>query len=658
MSVPIGMLSLASYIKPYGYQPIIIDLNINVDCHTSNLFRESAEKILDSNPQVLGFTVMCNTFPSALLIAEECKKLAPRLPIIFGGPEVSFEEAAVLETFKQVDIIVRREGEITLVELLKALEKEKSFSDILGITYREHDRIIRNPDRPFIENLDDLPFLDYSLLPDLESYRGAGRVEAGRGCPFQCTFCSTCKMWKRSFRMKSPQRLVQEIKQVNYLFKKDEKSGVSLIHDNFLASRRFAGEFLSLMAHEKLTWTCSSRFDALDETLIKKLKKAGCRWVFLGVESGSPEMQKEIKKNLPLDRLPHVLKLLRENKIRLTLSFIVGFPNESESQINQTLLLALNSKRISPSLKVAIFLFTFKKGSELYVKAKENIGQAEFWVQSVSPLVTDLPAEHVLIKKYPHIFPSFYRMEDKGVPLELLRKVHLVFMFLIEFFPRTASLLLDDLSLTPFQLSQKIIHFFKEETADEAYRERSLLSPHDFTAFITFVVRESRTSTQLMEILAEELYEFQCGGGKLSDYLTIVPRNDELILAQGISGKILVMKKKLFEEVVSNLYLEGPPEIEKAKKRLIEILAIVPAQLEEQKLIKGIFSDQARENVINNNKCIKCKHISFCVRSSIVQAINGENTPLCGDNFKSFLQENFEKIKETATFIKQETIFE
>ncbi|MHC4181879.1 MAG: B12-binding domain-containing radical SAM protein [Planctomycetota bacterium] len=585
-SVPVGLLSLASYIKPYGYDPIIIDLNIHFiesQGNPSGFFKKSAEKILSDDPQVLGFTVMCNTFPSALLIAEECKKLAPGIPIIFGGPEVSFEEADVLETFKQIDIIVRGEGEITLVEVLKAFEKEKSFSEILGITYREGNQIIRNLDRPFIKNLDELPYLDFSLLPDLKSYQ-SGYVEAGRGCPFQCTFCSSCKMWRRDFRIKSPQRLVQELRQAYHLFKKNEDSRIGLIHDNFLTSRKFANNFLSLMANENIAWTCSSRLGVLDETLIKKLKRAGCRAVYIGIETGSPEMQKMLKKNLQLNRLPQVLKLLIENKIEATVSFIIGFPNETESQINQTLLMAMNSKFIAPSFIIQLHYFTFLKGSELYTNVKEKKEEIEFWATDISSLATALPAEGDLVKKYPYIFSSFYSVKYNNYSLRLLQRVRFFFVFLNRFFTHTILELFNVLSITPIQFGQRTIPFFKEGNNEDAHKLGSLLSPHDFTVFMTFIIREALIHPPLMKILAKELYAFGLYGRKLSDHLTIVPQNDEYLLTHGVSGKTMAMKKKLFDEVVENLYWKASPEIEEAKKKLIEILAIVPIPLEEQKL--------------------------------------------------------------------------
>jgi radical SAM superfamily enzyme YgiQ (UPF0313 family) len=462
-SLPICLLSLGSYIREYGYEPVLVDPHLH---HVSqnyppDFFRKIAERILGCSCDVLGFSVMCSSLPVILLIAEECKKLAPELPIIFGGPEVSFEEVELMKTFKQVDIIVRGEGEITLVEVLRALENKMPFSDVQGITFKENNQVIRNPDRPLIKDLDQLPFLDYSLVPRLEMYEG--RIEGGRGCPFSCTFCSTCLMWKRNVRMRSPQRVAQELREACRLFK---NTCIVISHDHLLTSRKFADEFLSLIADEELSWGCYARLDSLDENLIKKLKLAGCRKILLGIETGSPEMQKKIKKNLPLSRLPRVLELLSQNEIDVIMSFIIGFPGETESQINETLLMALNSKYLYPSIWIHILLLTFFKGTELHAKAKEMNMQYEYQENISSPLTTGHSAELSLVKKYPHIFPSFYSFGDGGISPEMLRKISFLFYFLLRSYTRLVLSLLEYLSLTPFQLGKELIAYFDAEGVD------------------------------------------------------------------------------------------------------------------------------------------------------------------------------------------------
>ncbi|MBU0686997.1 MAG: B12-binding domain-containing radical SAM protein [Candidatus Margulisbacteria bacterium] len=459
--VPFGLLCLAQYLKQFSFDPIIVDLNLHFKSGklASNFFKSAARKILNSRPSVIGFTVVCSTLPETLLIAKECKKIEPALPIILGGPDVSFEGVELLNTFKFIDIIVRGEGELTFTEVLSNFSKGEPLSNVAGITYRQKGKVIQNPDRPFIEDLDSLPPLDFSILPHLDKYK-IGQIEAGRGCPNQCTFCSTCKMWRKTFRIKSPQRLAREIMLVDSLFNKTEDSCINVIHDHFLTSRETADEFLSLIAHKNIAWACSSRLEALDEPLIKKLKKAGCRGMLIGVESASPQIQRQIKKNLPLSMLPKVVKLLSQHEIQSTLSFIIGFPNEKASQIDKTLNMALSAKLYGFLANVWIRPATFLKGSEMFNKVKDDFKNVEFWHSAISPMLTGLSEEFDLIKKYPRIFPSFYSLKRKDFQPIFLARTCLLFSFLIEFFPITTSLLLKSFSMSPLALDRRLISFF------------------------------------------------------------------------------------------------------------------------------------------------------------------------------------------------------
>ncbi|MBU0686834.1 MAG: B12-binding domain-containing radical SAM protein [Candidatus Margulisbacteria bacterium] len=462
--IPLGLLSLATYIKQLGYQSEILDLGIIFENKkfSSRFFINAAKKILSSNPKSIGFNVMCNSLPGVLLIARECKKIAPEIPIILGGPEVSFDEIEVMKTFEQVDIIVRGEGEITLVEVLEVMRGKRLLENVQGITYRKEGKVIRNPDRLFIENLNELPFLDFSLIPHLEKYN-ALQIEAGRGCPFRCTFCSTCRMWKRNFRMKSPQRLIEEMQKALDYIKDNGWFDFHIVHDHFLASKKFAGEFLSGLKNKGIRWRCSSRLEALDEELIIKLKEAGCKRILIGIESGSKEVQEKIKKRLPLAKLKNVLEMLFQNDIFPFLTFIIGFPFENKSQMDETLKTALMSRIYCPSSLVHISLFVYLKGSEIYCKNKEKFNNAEFLQTNVSSLVTSLPEEKTLVQKYPDIFPSFYRPIKKGKSYEFLEKICELYVFLIEAFPLTTILLCGYAGCSPLDFGKEIISLMDQD---------------------------------------------------------------------------------------------------------------------------------------------------------------------------------------------------
>ncbi len=460
LNLPTGLLSLASFIGEYGYEVVILDLNLEFESrnNSGDYFKMTAEEILSNTPDVLGFSVMCTNLPVALLIALQCKKLSPDLRIIFGGPEVSFDEDLLMSEFEQIDVIIRGEGELILLETLEAIESGANLAKVSGITYRSGGSIKRNMDRPLIKNMDMLPFFDFSYLKCSERYT-IGAVEAGRGCPHRCTFCSTCRMWGHALRMKSGERLADEIRYVWSRFNKCGSTGVSIVHDNFLSSQKAVSTFLSCIPDAEVSWTCSSRIDVLDCAFIKKLKEKGCQGLFLGIESGSPKVQEDINKRLPLSRLDEIFDCLRASDMAATLSFIIGFPGENEQDMDATLETALSSMINNPHSSIQIHPFMLLKGSELYFRSiGSSANFTDRWKYTLPPM-TDHATESELIDKYPTLFPSFYMMNRSGLDSALIEKLSILYCFLLEHAPLTTRLLLDKCQRTPVQLGIDIIEF-------------------------------------------------------------------------------------------------------------------------------------------------------------------------------------------------------
>ena len=156
---------------------------------------------------------MTQTFESALKTASAAKEACPDAKIVMGGPHATFQDKEILRQEKVVDIIVRGEGEETLLELAKQPELE-NIGDIKGITYRSGGEIVQTPTRPFIQNLDALPRPDYKQIP-IEKYKINGKrilpIISSRGCPFQCSFCVASEMFGRTFRARSEGNVVDEI---------------------------------------------------------------------------------------------------------------------------------------------------------------------------------------------------------------------------------------------------------------------------------------------------------------------------------------------------------------------------------------------------------------------------------------------------------------
>src|SRR3990170_6291465 len=185
---PLGLGYLAAVLEKHHYEVDVID------CQALKLsYEEFKSEIGKRQPNVVGMTSTTLTYKSALHIAEIAKEVCPNCLTVLGGCHATFWDDNALRECPYLDIVVRKEGENTLLELVRRLEAGKSFLDVLGTTCRKDGEILQNPDRPYIENLDDLPFPAHHLLP-LERLRQYGKVmfplTTSRGCVYCCDFCS------------------------------------------------------------------------------------------------------------------------------------------------------------------------------------------------------------------------------------------------------------------------------------------------------------------------------------------------------------------------------------------------------------------------------------------------------------------------------------
>jgi radical SAM superfamily enzyme YgiQ (UPF0313 family) len=426
--VPLGLVSLASAVE-HSHGAVITDLCLHLEKGDITLseegYRKAARMILAKGKRILGFSSMCNSYPAALCIARECKRLAPDSVIIFGGPQASVVDAATLEAFPFVDIIVRGEGEHTLPELLTALDREEPLETVWGITYRRGAEIVSTPSRAVIQDLDSLPFPNFRLVPELERYFATQEVkeaaiEAGRGCPYACTFCSTSEFFARRYRIKSPERILAEMR---WFAENLGVTNFTLHHDNFNAAKPKVLEFCRAMeeAGVPYTWRCSSRTDNISAELAELMARAGCRSVFFGIESGSPAVQQQMKKRLDVSTARAMVAACLQHDITPTCSFIVGFPEETEDDLNMTLTLALECRLLgTPSIQ--LHPMSPLPGTELTLNNRYPLQfrPEAVRVHDASPAGAVSPAEIDMILSHPRIFSSFYIIEPVHLPVDLV----------------------------------------------------------------------------------------------------------------------------------------------------------------------------------------------------------------------------------------------
>jgi len=306
------------------------------------------EEIKARDPYILGITSTTPTIYSALKVAKLAKEVDGDITTVIGGPHVTFTANEVLDSSEDVDFVVAGEGEYTMLELLKALEGDRSLKEVKGITFRDKGKIVKTPSRGYIEDLDSLPFPARHLLP-MDKYKILGRkltvihVVSSRGCPFRCIFCSSSALCGKRFRARSVENMLDEIEEAVERYKTRH---VEFIDDTFTLNRRRTAEFCEEVKRRGLdiSWNCSSRVDTIDEDLMRKMREAGCSIIFFGVESASQRTLDLIGKGITVDRAVKAINLAKRVGIEVLASFVIGFPWETIEDMKETIRFATKLK--------------------------------------------------------------------------------------------------------------------------------------------------------------------------------------------------------------------------------------------------------------------------------------------------------------------------
>ncbi|MAG77993.1 hypothetical protein CL616_01370 [archaeon] len=332
--VPLGIAYLSSYIQKHNnIKPTIIDTTF----HKS--IEETKQKIQDFD--IICFSIMTTMLKDALTLAKYIKNKYPHTKIIFGGPHTTVLPEQTLKN-DCVDAIVIGEGEKTFSDLIK---NNLDFSKTNGLWYDDK----KNPPNTFIHNLDDIPFPDLEQL-DMDNYfknwfqlesvkfglKGINII-ASRGCPYDCTFCqpTLSKIFGKKIRKRSAQNIKQE------LLEWKNKYGIKAFmfqDDTLIADKKWVSEICKEIKDLKLLWGCNVRANLIDEESLRKMKAAGLRKVFMGIESGSQRvLNKVYDKRISLDQVKEAVKTVKKLGIRIQGYFMIGAPTETLQEIKQTI---------------------------------------------------------------------------------------------------------------------------------------------------------------------------------------------------------------------------------------------------------------------------------------------------------------------------------
>lgn len=447
-SLPFGIRILSQITKMLNVETEIFDLNafiINQNLSYDILSDVVPRTILEYKADYIGFYTRFDILSRVLLYAEKIKKAYPQIKILLGGPGVHKIEELVLKSMNFIDIICSGEGEETIKELFLTGKLSEDLESVSGIYFRKNKDIIKTSKRKLIENLDALPF-PYTDIP-------FSRIEAGRGCPYDCSFCSTSVFWERKYRVKSPVRLVNEMQ---YLHDSFGISEIELIHDNITVSEKYIYEFTRELLKRNLhiKYNCSSRIDNINENIVRYLKESGCVKIYFGIESGSEKIQNSIGKKIDLNIISKNLKILDKYQMPSVQSYITGFPDEDENDLNQTLKLAIHTANYLYSITVQLHYLEPTAGTAITNKNKHNL---YFDPKLVIVMGTKRNAsilsneEIVLIKMYPEIFSGFYRIKETN---KEINKYNICYCFshLLVYFKKTLNILVNNYNIIPSKL--------------------------------------------------------------------------------------------------------------------------------------------------------------------------------------------------------------
>ncbi len=374
---PTTLLILAAYIERE-----LPGIEIEVlDCQAENMNWQGLEKYIESsNPSMVltsGFT--CNTYSCARAV-EIAKTVNKDIITVVGGIHFSSVPEESLIDFPEIDYIIRGEGELTIVELIKSLNNGKKIQNIKGLSFKHNDKIIHTPPRPLIKNLDILPYPAYHLIEDyIKHYHFsmmAGRntrymvLEGARGCDHRCSFCTQWKHWGGMWRSKSVKRIADEIEHLNETY-----GGVFLwlTDDHFkinIRGKKLYNELKHRKCKEDIMLFLQARTDdvAKNPDLVKKLREIGTYWIMCGVESHKETTLKEFKKGTKNQDAYITMKLLRDNDIFSHAMFVIGTRNDTHESIEQ---LRQFSMDIEPDFSIFTALTPFP-GTVYYETAKQN----------------------------------------------------------------------------------------------------------------------------------------------------------------------------------------------------------------------------------------------------------------------------------------------
>ncbi len=371
--VPISLPMIAGALEAKKHQVNLLD------CIANDVDVEGLKKaIRDYDPQFVLFNMSTATSSSDVEVINMMRSLTKAHFTVIGNHATSLPEEVLNDS--GLDSVIRREPELTAQDLVDALEKGRGLGEVLGISFKDKDgTVVHNEDRPFNENLDDLPFAARHLLDNArytlpvinEPYT---LIITSRGCPYSCIYCTAYQYYGKKVRLRSAENVVDEMQEC---LEKHGLRNFTMWSDTFNQNRKFVmevcGELKKRGLEKKIRWMANSRVDHVDPEVLREMRSSGCIGVSYGVESGVEEILKNMKKGATAEQARIAVKQTKEAGIEVLTHIIFGLPGETIETINETIKYV---KELDPDYAQFYCAIPFPK-TEL-----EEMGKKNGWIST------------------------------------------------------------------------------------------------------------------------------------------------------------------------------------------------------------------------------------------------------------------------------------
>jgi anaerobic magnesium-protoporphyrin IX monomethyl ester cyclase len=358
---PLGICYIASELERNNYDVSFIDMesgNISID--------DTAERVISEQPSVVGFACMTPQYPTMLQVARRIKSRKKEAITVFGGPHVSALANEAVSS-DGIDFCIKGEGEFAMVRLVQAIERNNQ-PNIRGVISKQ-SMFLRVPLTKPILNLDSLPFparhllkMSHYIFPFFEQKLPTTNVVGSRGCPYGCTFCYK-GLFGNTWRGRSPQNIADEIR---FLMREYGVQGIYFMDDNLCANKIWTKALCKKLRELEIVWASGGiRADLIDMDTLGMMKESGCRWIGIGVESGSPTILRKIKKGVTIEQIKTAFKLCHSIGIFTLAFFMIGYPAETSETLMETLAFA---KSIDPD-SAYVSIYMPYPGTQAFVEA-------------------------------------------------------------------------------------------------------------------------------------------------------------------------------------------------------------------------------------------------------------------------------------------------